>query len=124
MSDQAPRAAGTAARRIDPTVDCVFQTLLGSEANLNLLRHFLSSMVPFPDPIEALTLLNPYNPKQFREDKYGIVDVKARDELKRIYQIEIQTTLRAGLPSRMVYHQAKICATSLSEGADYDLLPR
>jgi predicted transposase/invertase (TIGR01784 family) len=41
-------------------------------------------------PLTGVDILNPYNDKEFLEDKLSIVDVKARDNNGNLYQIEIQ----------------------------------
>ncbi len=40
-----------------------------------------------------MTLLNPYNEREFIGDKLTIVDVKAIDESGKMYQIEIQLAM-------------------------------
>ncbi len=78
--------------RIDPKIDCVFKALLGAEDNQQLLIHFLNAMLSgeLAAPITEVTILNPYNEREFRTDKLSIVDVKARDQAQQSYQIEIQ----------------------------------
>jgi hypothetical protein len=82
---------------IDPKVDCVFKALLGKEENSNLLVHFLNAVLgaELSEPIVSVVIINPYNDKEFLDDKLTIVDVKANDQSGRIYQIEVQlaTTL-------------------------------
>jgi predicted transposase/invertase (TIGR01784 family) len=67
--------------QIDPKIDCVFKALLGAEDNRNLLVHFLNAILSadLATPIATVDILNPYNDKEFLEDKLSIVDVKARD---------------------------------------------
>ncbi len=81
---------------IDPTVDCVFKALLGSEANQNLLIHFLNAVLQSctHTSVASVEILNPYNEKEFLNDKLSIVDIKARDQSGRLYQIEIQGILK------------------------------
>ena len=82
----------TLKHRIDPKIDCVFKALLGSEENRNLLVHFLNAILAddLTAPISEVEILNPYNDKEFLDDKLSVVDVKARDSGGRLYQIEIQ----------------------------------
>ena len=47
-------------------------------------------------PIATVDILNPYNDKEFVEDKLSIVDVKARDNEGNLYQIEIQLCIVLG----------------------------
>ena len=91
--------------RIDPKIDCVFKALLGSEENRNLLVHFLNAVLAddLSAPITEAEILNPYNDKEFLDDKLSVVDVKAKDSEGRLYQIEIQLSTYRHLPVRMVY---------------------
>ncbi len=88
---------------IDPKIDCVFKALLGSEDNRALLIHFLNALLgaELPAPVSAVEILNPYNEREFLDDKLSIVDVKARDAQGRLYQVEIQILPHPDLPARM-----------------------
>lgn len=110
--------------KIDPKVDCVFKAILGTEENRNLLIHFLNAILQdeLPAPICHVDILNPYNEKEFLSDKLSIVDVKASDELKRIYQVEIQMISSVHLPDRIAYNWADIYAGQLKSGQKYDEL--
>ena len=109
---------------IDPKVDCVFKALLGSEAHRALLVHFLNAVLA-GDPgirIQQIELLNPYNEREFETAKLSVVDVKARDEAGRWYQIEIQLALHAGLTARMLHTWSAIYHHQLRKGADFTTL--
>jgi predicted transposase/invertase (TIGR01784 family) len=110
--------------RIDPKVDCVFKALLGSEENRNLLIHFLNAILgaDLAAPIAEAEILNPYNDKEFLDDKLSIVDVKARDRAGRLYQVEIQLLNYRHLPARMAYTWADLYSQQLQSGQSYSQL--
>ena len=110
--------------RIDPKIDCVFKALLGSEQNRNLLVHFLNAILTsdLSAPITEAEILNPYNDKEFLDDKLSVVDVKAKDSEGRLYQIEIQLLTYRHLPERMVYTWCDIISQHKQSGNDYSLL--
>ena len=110
--------------RIDPKIDCVFKALLGSEENRNLLVHFLNAVLAndLSASIAEAEILNPYNDKEFLDDKLSVVDVKAKDSEGRLYQIEIQLLTYRHLPERMVYTWCDIISQQLQSGNDYSLL--
>ncbi len=110
--------------RIDPKVDCVFKALLGAEDNRRLLIHFLNAMLggELAAPITDVEILNPYHEREFVSDKLSIVDVKARDQGQRQYQIEIQLLNVAELPGRIVYGWAELYRSQLKKGDGYDQL--
>jgi predicted transposase/invertase (TIGR01784 family) len=106
---------------IDPRIDCVFKSLLGNESNRNLLVHFINATLAseLVAPITRVEILNPYNEKEHLDDKLSIVDVKAKDEHGRIYQIEIQLLFFSNLPARMLYTWADVYSQQLQSGDKY-----
>ena len=110
--------------RIDPKIDCVFKALLGSLENRNLLENFLNAILSgeLRAPIDHVDILNPYNEKEFLDDKLSIVDVKASDGDGRIFQIEIQMVSYRHLLSRILYTWTDIYSQQLQSGAEYHKL--
>ena len=109
---------------IDPKIDCVFKALLGAERNRRLLIHFLNAILAgeLPAPVVDAEILNPYNEREFLDDKLSIVDVKARDQAGRLYQIEIQLLNIPDLPARILYGWADLYSAQLQDGDSYDQL--
>ena len=109
---------------IDPKVDCVFKALLGKEENSNLLVHFLNAVLgdELSEPIVSVVIINPYNDKEFLDDKLTIVDVKANDQSGRIFQIEVQLAYYTDLPARMLYTWGDIYCKQLKSGNDFSNL--
>lgn len=110
--------------QIDPKIDCVFKALLGAENNRNLLQHFLNAILgpELKQPLDTVEILNPFNEKEFLDDKLSIVDVKAKDASGALYQIEIQLLNYANLPARILYNWADIYSQQLQSGDDYNQL--
>jgi predicted transposase/invertase (TIGR01784 family) len=106
---------------IDPKVDCVFKALLGAEENRNLLIHFINAMLgdALELPVYDVEIVNPYNEKEYLNDKLSIVDVKAKDKNGNLYQIEIQLLDRASLKQRIIYTWADLYSQQLSSGQNY-----
>ena len=109
---------------IDPKIDCVFKALLGSETNRALLIHFLNATLgqDLAAPLTAVDILNPYNEREFLDDKLSIVDVKARDQAGRLYQIELQLLNLPELPARMLYGWTDLYSAQLQDGEPYEHL--
>ena len=107
--------------QIDPKVDCVFKALLGAEENRNLLIHFLNAVLgeELEAPIVSAVIVNPYNEKEFLSDKLSVVDVKARDEQGRLYQIEVQLSNFEALRARIAYGWADLYSGQLRSGQEY-----
>ena len=108
--------------KINPTVDCVFKAILGSEENKNLLIHFLNAVLEPDSLIKEIVLNNPYNEREFVADKLTVVDVKALDENKCHYQIEIQLALHPALSARMLYTWSSLYHSQIKKGDDFGKL--
>jgi len=106
---------------IDPKVDCVFKALLGAESNRDLLIHFLNAVLgaDLPRPIVAVEIQNPYNEKEFLDDKLTVVDVKARDATGQQFQVEIQLLNHRDLPARILYGWADLYRGQIKEGESF-----
>ncbi len=112
--------------RIDPTIDCVFKSLLGTERNRNLLVYFLNSVLQRPpkNRIVNVVLKNPNSEKRFKAEKATVVDVLARDGRGSLYQVEVQLLPHGGLAERMLYTWSNIYTASIKQGQDFeDLAP-
>ena len=109
---------------IDPKVDCVFKALLGTPENSNLLVNFLNAMLGehLAHPIQQVEILNPYNEREYFNDKLSIVDIKAQDTEQQIFQVEIQLSNYPSLPARILYNWADIYSQQLKSGEKYNTL--
>jgi predicted transposase/invertase (TIGR01784 family) len=109
---------------IDPKIDCVFKAVLGAKENNHLLIHFLNAILQedLSTPIAGVEILNPYNEKEYLNDKLSIVDVKARDQQGQLYQVEIQLLVYPALPARMLYTWADLYSQQLQSGQPYEAL--
>ena len=54
--------------KVNPRVDLAFKKIFGVEENKDLLISLINSIVSETDQIIDVTLLNPYNPKNFKTD--------------------------------------------------------
>ena len=79
--------------RISPRVDIAFKKIFGVEENKDLLISLLNSIVGEEDQVADVTLLNPYNPKNFKNDKLSILDIKAQGVTGKRFNIEISYCL-------------------------------
>ncbi|CAG8762353.1 18745_t:CDS:2 [Racocetra persica] len=89
---------------INPRVDIAFKKLFGVEENKDLLISLVNSIVSEKDQVAELTLLNPYNPKNFWQDKLSILDIKAKNKAGKRFNIEIQISDEADYDKRALYY--------------------
>src|SRR6266852_4716030 len=112
---------------IDPKVDYVFKRLFGRQPNLALSIHLLNAVLQAPPrqlvlPVVDLELLNPFNDKDRLDDKLSILDVKARDQSGRQFNVEMQLLANRYFRQRVPYYWARLHQSQLQEGQDYGVL--
>jgi predicted transposase/invertase (TIGR01784 family) len=107
---------------INPRVDIAFKKIFGVEENKDLLISLINSIVSSDDQVKEITLLNPYNPQNFRSDKLSVLDIKAKGVDGKRFNIEIQITDHADYDKRALYYWAKLYTEQLSAGGDYSML--
>ncbi len=109
---------------IDPRVDFACKLLLGSPEHPAVTIHFLNAVIAGQPEIADVQILNPIAGKRYDDDKLSILDILATDNHGRLIDIEIQTTLPAGLSQRLTYYAASQLVEQLGEGDSYrDLRP-
>ncbi|MDD9140016.1 MAG: Rpn family recombination-promoting nuclease/putative transposase [Candidatus Cardinium sp.] len=108
--------------KITPKIDLAFKKIFGVEENKDLLIALINATVSQEDQVVELTLLNPYNPKNFRSDKLSILDVKAIGETGKRFNIEIQITDEADYDKRALYYWAKLYTDQLKSSETYSSL--
>jgi predicted transposase/invertase (TIGR01784 family) len=109
---------------VTPTVDYAFKHLFGRESTRPLLINVLDSVLePAPEHrIRDLELLNPFNPKEDLDDKLSILDIKARDQSGRQFNVEMQMLAFRHYEKRILYYATKLHQAQLHEGEDYQQL--
>ena len=109
---------------IDPKIDIAFKKVFGSEPWRDLTASLINAVLE-PPPHQRLVdveLLNPYSEKMTLDDKLSILDIKARDDQGRLYNLEMQMLATAALVQRLLYYWSKIYSQQLAEGDDYTRL--
>jgi len=106
---------------IDPKVDYAFKHLLGREATRPILIDVLDKILePAPGHhIQDLELLNPFNPKETLDDKLSILDIKARDQSGRQFNVEMQMLAFRSYEKRILYYGTRLHQQQLHEGEEY-----
>jgi len=109
---------------IDPKVDYAFKWLFGHEQNTPILIHLLHAILnPAPEEqIVELQILNPFTDKMALDEKLSILDIKARDQLGRQFNVEMQMLATPALRPRILYYWGKLYTGPLLAGQEYDLL--
>jgi predicted transposase/invertase (TIGR01784 family) len=107
---------------INPRVDLAFKKIFGVEENKDLLISLINSIVSTEDQVRDVTILNPYNPQNFKNDKLSILDIKAEGETGKRFNIEIQISDEADYDKRALYYWAKLYTEQLHATKNYGAL--
>lgn len=109
---------------ITPRVDIAFKKIFGVEENKDLLISLINSIVSEEDQVVEVTLLNPYNPRDFKKDKLSVLDIKAKNEKGIYYNIEMQISDEADYDKRALYYWAKLYAEQMQKSYKYEKLEK
>ena len=109
---------------INPLNDFAFMKAFATPEGKPSLIGFLNAVLKPKSPITDVTVENPFNYKDFQDDKLSILDVKAVDAGRAWYDVEVQLILPPSTPKRLVYYGCELVVDQLREGDDYaKLLP-
>ena len=106
--------------------DILFKIVFGSDRSEFILRPLLNALLGLTGPQRILHLhvTNPTLPKAYFQDKGVILDVSARDEAGRRYNIEVQLRSKDDYIQRSLYYLARLFSQQLKKGKAYDRLPK
>lgn len=113
---------------LDPMSDIVFKAIFGKEdkTSKELLIALLNDILANenPEPITDISHLNPFNYKDFAEDKLSILDIKAKTNSGEIINIEVQVKREDNYRKRSLYYWSKTYAETISAGQTYESLQK
>src|SRR3990167_4133353 len=110
--------------QISPRVDIAFKKIFGVEENKDLLILLINSIVSEENQVVEVTLLNPYNAKNFKKDKLSILDIKAKGEDGKRFNIEIQIADEADYHKRALYYWARLYTEQLQASEGFSTLSK
>lgn len=110
---------------LNPKVDLAFKKLFGVEENKDILMSFINSVVSEKDQVKDIILKNPYNEKNFINDKLSILDVKAQEAITgKWYNLEMQLSNQDFYAKRALYYWSKLYMGQLESGVIYSKLEK
>ncbi len=104
---------------IMPRVDIAFKKLFGVDENKDLLISLINSVVSKEDQVATVDILNPYNFRDFKNDKLSVLDIKAKGPTGKHYCIEIQISDEGDYDKRALYYWGKAYTQQLGKGKEY-----
>jgi len=109
---------------IKATSDVFIAMLLSAPKNEPILRGIINAVLTNSGhaPIKTAEVLNRFNIKEFAVDKQIVLDVRVKDELDRIFNVEIQTTPHTAFIERVIFGWADTFSAQLHAGNQYQKL--
>ena len=107
--------------RMDPKVDFVFKRIFGSKGHEDILMSLINAVLKLPEEkeIKEVEILNPYIDKDAMDDKYSILDLRARTKEGIEINIEVQLLNQYDIEKRTLYYWAKMYEGQMDEGSRY-----
>lgn len=110
---------------MSPKIDFVFKLLFGDEKNKDLLIAFLSAVLNLPErEFTGIEILNTELFREFKEDKKGILDIRAKIANGKQIDIEIQVLPTEFMPERTLFYWSKMYTAQVKPGDTYDKLKK
>ena len=100
----------------------MFKRVFAKEGNENLLKDFLEAILKIE--IESLEIQNPELPKDTKEGKIGVLDIKVQINKDSIVDIEMQVINQHNMAERSTTYMGKLIANQLSKGDTYRKLKK
>jgi len=121
MGKDKQRHSGTDNQVIKATSDLFMAVLLSAPKNEPILCGLINAVLTNSGhvPIKTAKVLNPFNIQEFSDDKRIVLDVRVKDELERVFCIEIQTTPHAAFIERVMFGWADTFSAQLHAGNQY-----
>ncbi|MFO1043036.1 MAG: Rpn family recombination-promoting nuclease/putative transposase [Planctomycetaceae bacterium] len=104
---------------ISPLVDFACKLMLASCGHESVTIHFLNAILGKQAKISSVEIQNPLVGPNYDGDKWVILDILAKDDRGRKFNIEMQTSIPAGLPQRLAFYDARLYVEQMREGDRY-----
>lgn len=109
---------------LDPKVDFIFKNIFGTEKNSDILISFLNAIIKPKKMITKVEIKNNDISKEYLQDKYSILDIKATTSNDEIINIEIQLKNQYNMIRRTLYYWSKLYTEKMTQGDNYSNLKR
>ena len=112
-----PKKQNKTEGKMQLTVDYAFKRVFGKNGNESILKDLLESILNIE--IKSITIQNPEIPKNMKDGKIGILDVRAELNGDEITEVEMQVQDQHNIDKRSPTYLTKIYSDQLKEGEQY-----
>ncbi|MBM7835630.1 Rpn family recombination-promoting nuclease/putative transposase [Clostridium sardiniense] len=109
---------------LNPQIDFIFKKIFGTEKNKPILIDFLNAVIKPISPIKEVEIKNNDIDKEFIEDKFSRLDIKAITNNKEHINIEIQVKNEYNMIQRTLYYWSKMYSEQIQNRENYNKLER
>jgi predicted transposase/invertase (TIGR01784 family) len=101
--------------------DIAFRKIFGNESRTETLISFLNAILGFEgkDRIVSVTIVNPYQLPKLKGGKVSILDVRATDQKKQQFIVEMQVAEQDGFGKRVLYYLTKSYNSQICRADQY-----
>ena len=107
---------------VDPKTDIAFKKIFGNNAHKSILIEFLNEILELDYPIESVDIADTYQPPKIYGLKSTSLDIKAKDQSKREFLIEMQVAKETWFSQRAMFYSSKAYSQQLAIGGNYQEL--
>ena len=101
---------------------CLVSTMFGDSRNIELLADFLKAVLDIPgDEYQSIVIVNPNLPREYHDQKLGIVDLRLTTRSGQIIHVEIQRFPDPAMRDRLMFYDANLIAGQIGKGEKYNL---
>ncbi|MGG5255327.1 Rpn family recombination-promoting nuclease/putative transposase [Neobacillus sp. SM06] len=108
--------------RLNPLNDFLFKKLFGDEKDPKLLISLLNAILD--ETIAVLTIEKEQLNRDTREEKLGVLDIKAKTELGKKINIEVQLLDQKNMVPRTLFYWSKLFVEDFAAGSEYTELQK
>ena len=112
-----PKKQNKTEGKMQLTVDYAFKRVFGKNGNESILKDLLESILNIE--IKSITIQNPEIPKNMKDGKIGVLDVRAELNGDEITEVEMQVQDQHNIDKRSPTYLTKIYSDQLKEGEQY-----
>lgn len=102
--------------------DYVFKRVFTKEGNESLLKDFLEAILEIK--IESLEIQNAELPKETKDSKLGVLDIKVQLNKDSVVDVEMQVANEHNMAERSTTYMGKLISNQLNKGDSYTKLKK
>ena len=108
------------AKYINPYTDFGFKKIFGTEANKEVLQHFLQTLLQLKGQINQLTYLNNARLGRSEKDRSAVFDIYCETDCGEKFIVEMQKAKQKFFKDRSVYYASFPIQEQAQRGEDWD----